>query len=569
MATAFKQHTDNAIAQIANSGDLNNTTNPITVSLETGKGALFAVPGNGQYITIWDKTNFPDPKDDPSAEKATITARTDDSVTISRPSAVAHSGRPYISELVRTAHFTDIETAVNTAEETLATAVSDLSDLTTTVDTKSAKIFDAIVATDGGDYTTLGDALMAGATRIRVMPGTYDEGNNTNLNAYTSTGKDIYIEGIDPDNTTISVFGSGTSYWSIKSNTFIKNITIYTPGTNTGSTVASGSWIRGSKTLYIENCILKGNNSNSTSSPMFGLLSGSVLIAKNCSQPSTNVHGGGLFWFNSAADILIDSCDFTDTTGGPGYPSFIYGNAINIQITNCKFKGSGYSGGVKRMYFKAFTFLSICNNQINVSGKDAINIGDYSGRYVISNNSFITGGALTAACILIDNSSSSQQSSVISNNTFNYESSTNGTACIKLNTPYRTIISGNSIYSSTTTANQRGIWIVDGDKCVITNNVIEKLAGTGASGILMSGTGTNTLGGNRVILCTTNYSLAGTFEFPISGNIALDATIAAPTAGTYGTPTGLFGTDSTNMMGTPTAWAPITVAGTAYKIPLY
>jgi len=140
MATAFKQHVDNAIAQIKNSGDLNNTTNPLTLDLATGKGALFALPGNGQYVTIWDKTSYPDPASDPSMEKATITARTGDSITLSRPNAQAHTGTPFISELPRSVHFSDIETAVNTAEGTLATAVSNIATNTTNIATNTADI---------------------------------------------------------------------------------------------------------------------------------------------------------------------------------------------------------------------------------------------------------------------------------------------------------------------------------------------------------------------------------------------------------------------------------------------
>jgi len=58
--------------------------------------------------------------------------------------------------------------------------------------------YDAIVAATGGDYTTLGAAIAAGATTIFVHSGTYTEG------AITSSTANITIVGANPETTVLS-----------------------------------------------------------------------------------------------------------------------------------------------------------------------------------------------------------------------------------------------------------------------------------------------------------------------------------------------------------------------------
>ena len=181
MATSFKQYTNFARTAVTTADALNNTTNPITITVDDG--SVFATIANGQRVVISSTT---DPMNDASREPAEITAKTGNSITLSRPNAVAHSGKPYIFNAALAAGFTDITGAVNTAENDIDALETWKNALVV-----PAATYDAVVATSGGDYTTIGAALAAGKTRIKVRAGAYTEG--ANMNTYTSTGKDIRI----------------------------------------------------------------------------------------------------------------------------------------------------------------------------------------------------------------------------------------------------------------------------------------------------------------------------------------------------------------------------------------
>jgi hypothetical protein len=119
MATSFKQVANNAQSTAA-SGAFNNTTSPLTFSVQTGHGARFPSPGNGFYLTVWNSASYPDPFSDPNMEIVLCTARTTDSLTVTRgqrgTTATAKTGSPDVRLLVDSTHISDLQTAVNAIE---------------------------------------------------------------------------------------------------------------------------------------------------------------------------------------------------------------------------------------------------------------------------------------------------------------------------------------------------------------------------------------------------------------------------------------------------------------------
>lgn len=119
MATNFKQVANNA-QSTAVSGAFNNTTSPLTFSVQSGHGARFPSPGNGFYLTVWNSASYPDPFSDPNMEIVLCTARTTDSLTVTRgqrgTTATAKTGSPDVRLLIDSTHISDLATAVNTLE---------------------------------------------------------------------------------------------------------------------------------------------------------------------------------------------------------------------------------------------------------------------------------------------------------------------------------------------------------------------------------------------------------------------------------------------------------------------
>ena len=117
MSTPFYGVSDNAISQLANSGDLNNTTSPITVSLTTGTGSIFpsVFPFPMSISSTVDPTN-----DTSTRELAWCTAKSGDSVTLTRPNTVAHPGTPYLQRAWTAEDVAQITNAITHLETTYA-----------------------------------------------------------------------------------------------------------------------------------------------------------------------------------------------------------------------------------------------------------------------------------------------------------------------------------------------------------------------------------------------------------------------------------------------------------------
>lgn len=119
MPTAFKQVKNNA-KTTAVLNVLNNATTTLTFAVHPGEGAKFPTPGNGFYITAYNRTLFPDPGDDPDMRIGLVTAVSGDDFTVTwgqfgtpvNPIA----GSPALELFIVAQHMVDIHTAINTAE---------------------------------------------------------------------------------------------------------------------------------------------------------------------------------------------------------------------------------------------------------------------------------------------------------------------------------------------------------------------------------------------------------------------------------------------------------------------
>ena len=116
MATAFKQVANNAQSTLASG----ITAGATSMSVAVGHGGRFPAPGNGFYVTIWDASLYPDPRQDAAMEIVLVTARSGDNLTVTRgqngTSAAAHAAGQAVKLLLDASHITDLQTAVNTLE---------------------------------------------------------------------------------------------------------------------------------------------------------------------------------------------------------------------------------------------------------------------------------------------------------------------------------------------------------------------------------------------------------------------------------------------------------------------
>jgi len=115
--TAFEQVANNAQSTLAE--DLTNVETDIDVA--SGHGSRFPATGNGYYLTIWDADTYADPFLDPSMEIVRVTARSSDTLTVTRgqrgTSGVTHTTGHAIRMLVDSELISDLQTATNNVEK--------------------------------------------------------------------------------------------------------------------------------------------------------------------------------------------------------------------------------------------------------------------------------------------------------------------------------------------------------------------------------------------------------------------------------------------------------------------
>lgn len=95
---------------------LNGSITNVATSIVVASGAAF--PATGNFIcTIWDKTTYPDPSDDPNMEIVKVTARSTNTLTVVRAqestSGVAHASGVNIELLFTIGQIQELETRIN------------------------------------------------------------------------------------------------------------------------------------------------------------------------------------------------------------------------------------------------------------------------------------------------------------------------------------------------------------------------------------------------------------------------------------------------------------------------
>lgn len=118
--TAFKQVANHAQTTLASS--INNSVTSIAVA--SGEGARLPVTGNGWYAWIWDSATYPDPFLDSNREVVLVTARSTDTLTVTRAqkgtSAVSHGASSAIALMDDAANISDLQDAVNGLQNNIA-----------------------------------------------------------------------------------------------------------------------------------------------------------------------------------------------------------------------------------------------------------------------------------------------------------------------------------------------------------------------------------------------------------------------------------------------------------------
>lgn len=112
----------------------NNAKSTLNGSILAGATALVVTadnfPAASFMATLWDKTTYPDPGDDPNMEVIKVTNKSGTTFTITRAqegtAGVAHSNGVAIEHLFTAAQIVELETQINTLLAFLATTEIDL-----------------------------------------------------------------------------------------------------------------------------------------------------------------------------------------------------------------------------------------------------------------------------------------------------------------------------------------------------------------------------------------------------------------------------------------------------------
>ncbi|MDD5065232.1 MAG: hypothetical protein PHQ35_10810 [Phycisphaerae bacterium] len=195
-----------------------------TVVLTAGEGAKLPDPSSAGAFNLvwWNSTDYPDPADDPNKEIVRCTARSTDTLTVARNQESSGASTK------------------NTGSKTYKMAIA----LTKKMkdDIGKFQVYDAVVAATGGDYTTVGAAVTAGALSIFVKDGTYAEDAIT-LSANT------HIVGETKKGTIINMQANGLT---LADDILFENLTIQ-GNAGAGSSITVGAKIVNFKNVYFDN----------------------------------------------------------------------------------------------------------------------------------------------------------------------------------------------------------------------------------------------------------------------------------------------------------------------------
>lgn len=295
--------------------------------------------------------------------------------------------------------FTNIENEVIAIEETLGETVqgayTSLADRLDNIGGGGQIIYDAIVATSGGDYTTLEAALGAGAVNIYIRNGTYTE------NAARIYASNVCISGESregvilqyPSNRNLTFSGSGT---------VVRNLTIKPSGGNSGSAgiVVDADYCAFDNVHFLEGsqntgfgkingsycnltkCVFESvNNSTDTQFRWQNVYSGHSGKMVDCTFIFRSAHAAALMYVqqdnwlmegctivvnsgNTGAGLFLQSLNAI-TVAGCNFLSYEQTNQVAIQLTvgGCNVTGNTFNG-----FKKAID----CDSASNVIGQNKI-----------------------------------------------------------------------------------------------------------------------------------------------------------------------------------------------------
>lgn len=257
--------------------------------------------------------------------------------------------------------------------------------------------FECVVATSGGDYTSIATAIAAGKRRIFVKNGTYNsEGVNAEqtarLNIVGESREGVIINLSYPLNGTTVTADIGSSYYAnmtlsgavanitlsggtianqIKSPTFITNCSLTITGSVSTQVIRSPS--TGTAAL-LSNCVLTGNSSGATAS----FISVGDLKCYDCvfvGTQSTRMTAG-----TSGGSVHLENCEWVSTVT---YPASAF--SFGARFINCAFNGGSLSLGSGDANYTYM--LSNCggNTSAETPTTDfSINAGQM-GRFILAN----------------------------------------------------------------------------------------------------------------------------------------------------------------------------------------
>lgn len=387
-----------------------------SIVLKTGDGAKLPVTGNFNMVW-WNSTDYPDPIDDPNREIVRVTARSTDTLTVTRgqesTSAATHNtaGKTYKMILgITSKMITDIDAGllptstggqllyggaggawsalnIGTANQVLKVNSGATAPEWGTV-SGGQTLYEAIVAPSGGDYTTLGAALTAGKTRIFIRAGTYTESAITNSTAnltITGEGKDVVV--INCSTNHLNFSGAGVTIENVNFNFTTGGLTVdgddcIVRGTKlirTGTSASQGLIrMNGSRALYTNNYSSEAVTSLSGTTRVqfnggFGKIIGNHFTL---AAPTSNFQTGYLF--SGSRSSLVGNLFEVTGTGGADAPAL---NLQNMAVSGNSFRSNTVTGNLIYLAQCAFTANRIAADCRNDYAIRVVGIGSITGNH--------------------------------------------------------------------------------------------------------------------------------------------------------------------------------------------
>lgn len=276
-------------------------------------------------------------------------------------------------------------------------------------------LFSAVVATSGGDYTSITDALAAGKYYLFVRNGTYTEAG-----AISNATNNITIIGESPNATIISM---GANNFTLSgTNVLLQNLTF---SCSTGAFAISGNY---SRTI----------NCNITSSG------------------TTNV-----IWTQNGTHALVNGCTFLDTSAGviTGAAQRVavrgqYNRFVNnyVKVRYGTTSATALDGSYAVASNNVFDAHTAVGTRYLVSG---------AGNFALFSGNYLYGLSGSDYCLVVNGSSSVTGNFI--------ERGLRGIYCYG---GIATAISGNGIYMAGSSGATYGIYLDNGYQTVTGNNVI-------------------------------------------------------------------------------------------------